>query len=44
MTWLAVYLLVLIAGVLIIALHLSDIKDELREIRKAKEKEVENGR
>lgn len=39
MTWLAVYLLVLIAGVWIIGRLLSDIKDELREIRKAKEVE-----
>jgi len=41
MTWLAVYLIVLIAGVWIMALQLSDIKDELRKIRKLKEKEEE---
>jgi hypothetical protein len=41
MTWLAVYLIVLIAGVLTIAVHLSDIKDELKKIRKIKEKEQE---
>ena len=39
MTWLAVYLLVLIAGVCIIGRLLSDIKDELRKIRRIKEKE-----
>lgn len=38
---LAVYLIVLIAVVWIMALQLSDIKDELRKIRKLKEKEEE---
>lgn len=37
MTWLAVSFIALIAGVWTIASHLSDIKDELRKIRKAKE-------
>ena len=43
MTWLAVYLIVLIAGVLTIAVQLSDIKDELKKIRKIKEKEAQIG-
>ncbi|HPM96171.1 MAG TPA: hypothetical protein PLM80_11465 [Mesotoga sp.] len=41
MTWLAVYLLVLIAEGWVIAIQLSNIKDELREIRKIMEKEDE---
>jgi len=43
MTWLAIYLLVLIAEGWVIAIQLSDIKDELRKIRKIKEKEAQIG-
>ena len=39
MTWISIAFLTAVVG--IISVHLSDIKDELRKIRKLKEKEGE---